>query len=846
MRLANMHLLWAMTFSVMACTTPSIINTPLIIPPIQDREVLAVVLPNLQIRAHVNSTDTIDRVMTANLADPYTTMEEYTIIIHQGVDYACNGEDHKNQIKQFKKLDKLLNNSDLNPPFGHVAIKEDDHIKITQEVIPATTHINVKATYEPKDDIHLMSSSASPRIVVNDCDSYVDFSVPTRSSITGKLTDEAITFAPLSWLKYNRFTFYQWIALRKSYDKPGLIVAFPGYSATTKMEDNTLTLEVASEFNADAYVPKDLSPMDGTVKLIPFEFEPGEEANEPWHNEIEKEGLDTFPGNPLPPAAVSIRKVHPISTKPRNALNDAFWWEHSASLVLPNTELIPQPKRGKPIISKAIGERECFQLVIRPSVNLKYCKVVFNDNFKLENAPRITFSPKNFTASIVNCDEFISMVPSHKLGWVGPAPNRLDELDDTDTFKAVKDRNTIVWICVGDKGVPPDYEKVIPGTYHGTVTVSGNIKDDQIFEAEIGIAVRIFPWRLPKERHFSLWYRPGPTPDEKEEISAHDSLVSDHLWVPYNIHPATSASDLTPINDLTHIEEFLGWLPYLSVAGANNFTKANPSEIQDRAGHTYNIIYNLFSGSEGYIDRLVWMIAHEPKGTNVGAIKDALSFLYNTCKQETKWKRQVSFGNRLPCVLNYCDSIAVGKAYGHNRDSQLYWLTDDRLLWHRHFLDCGGYDTHPIQMRLWFWRMWNDRFSGMQPHGSDNSWEWGHNDRYRLVIGNRYDGKVYSTVRLEMTREGLEDLEYLSMVRHLSKSIPPSLAYKNYWQMANDLCNAASELVKREPATARTVQYLYDLEKMEKIRLDIAEFLEDAAKALDGTGYFPSEWLPDN
>ncbi len=454
----------------------------------------------------------------------------------------------------------------------------------------------------------------------------------------------------------------------------------------------------------------------------------------------------------------------------------ALWWDLPTSKVFQD-EPAPEAQYTGVHLWAARNEYEPFQLVLRPSADLA--------GVRLECSSLKSDTGEIGTENIAwnALDYYLCEQPISATGFDGEVP---DALLPTGPLDCPADRNQPFWVTVR---VPAE---AVAGEYQGTVRVRSG---DEVL-AEVAVGLTVWGFALPEQRSLSafcpvwkgnlnkhygrertneLWpaylenlaehrvgmVRPEAAPKIKwddegavasADFEAFDAAV-EHFFNRYRL-PQTTLSDFT-----------LGWghIPRNTRFG-NAEDALSPLWRARCEGYARALAEHL--RGKGWNDRIVLSLFDEPHAEYCPLIRDTVALLREV---EPNW-RFTFWGVYTPLLEGTIDvwTVSAGR-YSPTIAAQARARGEEVWVYNP-----PGYciDATAAAVRANWWWVWRHRIPAVfqwtitawiEWTGSDSLWD-PHRNASWILPGE--DGPI-NTMRFELTREGLEDYEYLTLLSEL-------------------------------------------------------------------------------
>jgi len=573
-----------------------------------------------------------------------------------------------------------------------------------------------------------------------------------------------------------------WFVVRDRDSGEGLLVLFPGLSGRAFLSGRESWLHLLSSDSEDKFVPAG-EIYEFALWLVRFrgDFEP---VLDGWSRRL---GFDAHP---------SLRpEVSPTGSRLVETDELLVWHELATRKVL-REELPPGGTSPGVRIAAAQGEYEPFQLVVRgkeqmPYTRMERMEVVLSDLDRKEGG-RI---PAQCLSSAVA--EFVDLRhPNAKGpdGWSGPTP---DTLIDTRLFACEPGKNTLLWITVA---VPADAPA---GDYDGCIRLYHGMGRGRACVATVPLRVHVFGFAMPEKRHFTAWLpfttRRGlglmyeSLGKSKEEVEAiYGRFVRNYVahraglrYIAPGVRFKEGSAEIERLaldayeKELRHFFDDLR-VPHVQCRafniGAGHVLTPQPFGTPDEVlSPLWRARYRSlaraigrFLKEKGWTDRVIYELFDEPGDKHIPILAECVKMLKEEFPEIRVTYAAMWWDPRMYGLVNVW---VTGGGYSHipaqrrKAAGDTIWFGNNNL---------ASVDVAAADFRLTWWRYWVDGIAGCVHWtvGESNDWtRRGRWDRNRvatwLLPGE--DGPV-NTIRWELTREGLEDFEYLWLLEHAVRS----------------------------------------------------------------------------
>ncbi|HUS79742.1 MAG TPA: glycoside hydrolase domain-containing protein, partial [Armatimonadota bacterium] len=560
-----------------------------------------------------------------------------------------------------------------------------------------------------------------------------------------------------------------------------------------------------------------------------------------------------FEGDPQPVLARAERehgRAEPAPDFPRKAESGgvlaqtddlAVWWDLPTSKVFRDEPLPPERSDGVQLWA-ARGECEPFQVVLRPAGDLPdvHLECLGLRGEAGEIAPDLV--------TWHALDYYFSAEQIQPTGFVGDVPDTL--LPDR-TVTCPAGANQPLWVTVR---VPDDQPA---GEYAGQVRVLAGERE----LASVPVRLHVWDFALPQQRSLAMWcpvwagnLRQHYGRERADELmGAYLVDVADHRAGQHTVAAGpvvkwdeegnvTSADfaafdaalaelvarDRLPIFDLPFFTIGYGHIPR-----DNRFGKADEilTPLWSRKCEGYARALAAHLDEKGLNDSVVMSLFDEPGAEYYPMIRDVVALLRGV---EPRW-RYTFWGVYAPQLEGAINVWTVPMArYSPRLAEQVRARGEEMWVYNP-----PGYyiDATAMAVRANYWWVFRQRVplvyqwtitAWIEWTGSETLWD-PHRNASWVIPGE--DGPL-DTMRFELTREGLEDYEYLAMLERL--------AIRAEDAGRNDLAAEARALLARTAEIAWTpedeklaVVYSQDQNLLHELRKDIGACIEKLSAALE-------------
>jgi hypothetical protein len=501
----------------------------------------------------------------------------------------------------------------------------------------------------------------------------------------------------------------------------------------------------------------------------------------------------------------------------------ALWWSHATRKI---TREQPPPARASEAtyVAAAKGECEPVQLVVRPRNDLKRLRAEGGD---LRTADGATIAAESIEVLRV---QYVDVhTPTDKTGRVGPWPDPLPPLGDGSDVPAGVNQPLWILIRVPTDAAAGDYvgqihleahgwsakvplrlhvwDFTLPGETH--VTTAFGFSPDNVFryhrlttEGQKRAVLEKY-WQSFSEHRISSY---DPAPLDPIKVRFTDELTAEFDFAAWD-KAMTRAIDVYHFNSFRLRVEGLGWGTYHdrhagSLAGHAQGTPEYEKLFADYAGKL-----EAHLRQQGWLDEAYVYWFDEPQPKDYQFVRNGMDLLKRhapgLARMLTEQSEEKLLGHVdiwCPVTYNYKHESAEARRK-HGERFWWYICCGPKAPWCTLFID------HPAtELRVWLWQTWQHDVTGVLvwqstywtssaafPDSLQNPYEdpmsyvsgystaegtkkhWGNGDGRFIypppaATGGEgepvLDGPV-SSIRWEMLREGIEDFEYLWMLRDL-------------------------------------------------------------------------------
>jgi hypothetical protein len=508
-----------------------------------------------------------------------------------------------------------------------------------------------------------------------------------------------------------------------------------------------------------------------------------------------------------------------------------LWWTDATRKVM-RDEPPPDRSSERMVLAAARGEFEPVQLVVRPLEELKRLRAVARP---LKGASGAVIPPQHVDVLRVQCVDVHT--PTDKTGSVGPWPDPLPPLGDGVDVPGGANQPLWVVIEVPRDAVAGDYEGRIElraGAWSAEVPVRLHVWDFTLPpETHLTTALGFSPHNVFR------YHRLKTEQQQREVLEKYWQSFSEHRISPYDPAPLDPirvrfTDELTAEFDFAAWDQAMARA--FEVYHFNSF-RLRPQGLGEGtfhsrqagslAGHAqgspeYEQLMADYLGkleahlrAKGWLDKAYVYWFDEPQPKDYEFVRTGMDLLERHApglrRMLTEQPEEALFGAvDLWCPITHAYRHEAGEA--RRAEGETFWwyvCCSPKAPWCTLFID------HPAtELRVWLWQTWQHKMSGILvwatnywtssaafPDSLQNPYEdpmsyvsgystekgvkrhWGNGDGRFIypplaATGGEgppvLDGPV-SSIRWEMLREGIEDLEYLYRLRELLRDGGSSL-----------------------------------------------------------------------
>ena len=532
----------------------------------------------------------------------------------------------------------------------------------------------------------------------------------------------------------------------------------------------------------------------------------------------------------------------------------ALWAEHASHKVFLD-DPIPKEKGGGISLSAARNEVEAFQLVVRPKEVLEGVSWEWSD---LEG-------PGTMLRDRVTCRRvaYVEITePSGVYGRVGPNP---DPLPVEEVAALPAGRNSPFWFEVS----VPEWAK--PGLYRGSITM----KRRGLQAARIPLSVRVRRFSIPREPSIdvlgNLWIYDVYRFDKGEpfEIAKpyYSSLFAHRMHGAPQCRILIRVADGSVELDTTEYERHLdfikdrmptkrfnvGGLLWVGHRGKHTWpadakwhglrifldadnTSLNPEFVKLFKEAVQKLMAVLDRNGCCHRPRLKFFdepnFSHEP---TVNALR-AVAKLVKEADPRIEIRTSGAYPH--PSMTGYFDEWDMHADMLEVYADHVAAAAKKGMRVHVYHNSCNLQDLPALRTRAFFWQLWRSRLDGANcwwsvTYWKKNPWHGGKTNSGILLYPPIHEGQhgPVTSIRWEMTLQGLEDYEYLHMLEKglaAARSGPQTAAIAAAIKKAEAALARAPEVSQRFPhvTPVNDQPYTLDVSQLDEIRAQIADAIE--------------------
>ncbi|HHX41737.1 MAG TPA: DUF4091 domain-containing protein [Armatimonadetes bacterium] len=564
----------------------------------------------------------------------------------------------------------------------------------------------------------------------------------------------------------------------------------------------------------------------GAFTLVPFSGE-ATAAVSTW---VKRYGKQHMPLR-FPQKATSGRRLRAL---PEGVL----WWDLPTAKLFPD-EPAPAATASVVRVQAARNEYEPFQIVLRPKTDLAEVQLSISPlASRRGKIPEecVRWNP----VAYYRCDQ-----PVDATGFAGEVP---DALLPSAPVNCAAGRNQIFWVTIR---VPADTE---PGEYRGSLRVQAGSR----LLASVPVVLRVRSFSLPDERSLTAF---GPL-WKAHLVKHYGAEKTAQLWPTYlddlaahrlgALHPeASPVAKWDEQGALTHIdftafdramEEFFAryrmkyvtlgdfTIGYGHIPRNNRFGTAEEilSPLWKARCESYARALAAHLRERGWQDRVVFSLFDEPHAEYHPLIRDTVALL----KQVDPSWRFTFWGTYTPALDGAIQVWTVPATYYSPSLARKLRARGDEIWVYNPPGYCVGKTAMAARVNYWWaWReeipvvfQWTTN-AWIEWTGSTTLWDAQRNASWVLPGEEGPAG----TLRWELTREGLEDHEYLTLLSRLAKEAEK----RGLKVSAATKALAAAREVAWSPADEKAAMlHTQDQRQLHAVRDQVADAIEALLKRL--------------
>jgi len=505
--------------------------------------------------------------------------------------------------------------------------------------------------------------------------------------------------------------------------------------------------------------------------------------------------------DPEPPAVYAVLDtLSSLKSSLPSSGSVALWYAPGIEKVAKD-EPVPQLDMDAVHVSLARNEYEPFQIVLRPTTNVEHLSVEFSS---AKSEAGNTLDVSNFAAHVV---QYVDVErPSDHFGTVEPWPDAIPLI--TGPFDvATAHENTPIWVTVY---APKDQPA---GSYRGEMRI---IAQSNVV-AHVPIEMEVYDFALPDETstetaygvHVNRDYHGSLTDEQFGEV--HDlymKLCASHRISPYAPHAGASidiqfeGDPMHPVIDFTKFDGAMS--RYLDEFRFTTFRMGGiPGELggYPRYSDEYNQLFKEtylqvqeHLREKGWLDKAYWYWVDEPPKSRYDEVKKGMELLKASCPDIRRLLTCNAEDAPVPYFFGLVnlwvpimDRYVAVRAHERQELGETVWwyvCTGPKAPYPNNFID------HPaINHRIRWWMIDKYGLDGSLYWSvtwwQQNPWEqamsispsggpWGNGDGRLLYPPRRTKPTEpvieppVSSIRFENLRDGIEDREYLLLLRGIA------------------------------------------------------------------------------
>lgn len=533
-----------------------------------------------------------------------------------------------------------------------------------------------------------------------------------------------------------------------------------------------------------------------------------------------------------------------------------LWTQNATRQVRLNQSLPEMQQTDRGQINIARGETHALQLVLTSQRDLENVQIS-SENWLTSDGQPLGQQLSDALSLELRWVEHVQVAfPSGRFGGSGVWPDPLPPINGPLQVKANENRS--IWISVKAA------HDALPGKYHTTIQIQHG---QEVWHVPLQVTVRKFALpmhptldtvarlnsRFMPEGEEELYYRnlsehringligasaverlvrPTITTDQLRKAKAHVNLIVNELHFDY--------VSLSGIGWVSHRGTHL-WPDHSRWAGIPHFRPSDGTEMNPRFNHSFKqhikkVIQRLSSVTEMkhfmffYQDEMSW---NDPK---------TLKRSVNMAKYLKKIAPQISILQSkypTPQLNPYVDYWCIHADHATQYDVSLRDVQSNQAKVWLYHNTIPAIDYPSIRSRLYPWLLNKLGYDGSFSYWSVNEWledPW--KQKWSGIAGSGvllYPGREQdepgpiSSIRWEMLRDGLEDVEYLNL---LQDALKHKKMNSQQTAIAKQLLQQSQEMTQKLPRVVGLGDqpYCLDVVKLETLRNAIGDLLDELSQ----------------
>lgn len=559
-----------------------------------------------------------------------------------------------------------------------------------------------------------------------------------------------------------------WYGVRNPENGAGVLIFFPGdRSGYSFCSGKSSSLLIECPYVKDCFIPAGEETTE-TFYIVPFQGD-YQDILTSWCAKLDID-LDELPRQNISPTGKVLG----------NSKNFTMWWDIPTRNIL-KQEAAPEVEAKNILLSAAKGEYEPFQLVLSGKKDMGYVRMeglqLKASNLINDKNPEQVITKEHFSVREV---DYIKFLVSRNDLWTGEFP---DALREKSWFDCTPEENTVLWITLK---VP---ENVSAGNYSGEIRLTSSF-GKKVLET-IPLKLKVFNFNIPEKRHLSTWIMPTvskvlkvyPQDKSKEIYEKYLQNIMEHRGGLLQVTPRVAFKPDSDEIDFIKLDSFEKQL-------INSFEKLKMDKVYSRCfeiGVGHQLLPKTPYGSKNEIltplwckryskaakligdflrehnwqDKVIFGLYDEPPSDDIQRIADCVKILKKSFPEIKTTYWALYYDPRLYGLINVW-TAGLSK-YSHITLTERKNAGDEIWVANSSYYTIGQPAVNP---RLLWWQLWLDRIDGFYYWNTTTWLDW--MPRNGPSDGNRSSSWLYpgpdgpiDTIRWELTREGLEDFEYL-------------------------------------------------------------------------------------